>query len=227
MSDGLPGELRVVKHVPLAFAQTLQGERFRSIALSGGTTARECYELLAVTDLPWNEVEVYFSDERWVPVDDPDSNEGMARRVFLDSADVKAIHSMRHAAGKDDEGPDPIGAAADAYDRLLRSSDPIDVVHLGVGPDGHTASLFPGTPTLEEKERLVVPSGDDLHPYPRLTFTFPAIARCRLAIVTVEGESKRPALEAIRRGDDLPAAHIAADRVLWLVDPAAAGDARG
>jgi 6-phosphogluconolactonase len=223
VSNGLTGELRVVPHVPLAFAQTVAAERFRSIALSGGDTARSCYEILAVTEIPWNEVEVFFSDERWVPVGDPESNEGLARRAFLDTADAARIHSMRHAAGKHDSGPDPIQDAADAYDELLRGRDPIDIDHLGVGPDGHTASLFPGTAALDETERLVVANGDDLHPAPRLTFTFPGIRRCRLAIVTVEGAAKRPILDALRGGADLPAGRIAADRVLWLVDPPAAG----
>ncbi len=223
MSTGLPGELRVVPHVPLAFAQTIAAERFRSIALSGGETARSCYELLAVTEIPWNEVEVFFGDERWVPTDDPESNEGLARRAFLETADAAAIHSMRHAAGRGDHGPDPRAAAAAAYDALLAERPPIDIVHLGVGPDGHTASLFPGTDALDESDRLVVPNGDDRHPAPRLTFTFPGIARCRLAIVTVEGAAKRPILDAIRGGADLPAARIDADRVLWLVDADAAG----
>jgi len=96
-------------------------------------------------------------------------------------------------------------------------------VHLGLGPDGHTASLFPGTPALDETERLVVANGDDLHPQPRLTFTFPAIACARFVVVTVTGEDKRAAIERIRAGDDLPAARIRGERVLWLGDRAALG----
>ena len=96
-------------------------------------------------------------------------------------------------------------------------------MHLGLGPDGHTASLFPGSPALEERERLVVATGDDLHPHPRLTLTFPAIAQSRLAVFTVAGEGKREALQRVKAGDDLPAARISAERVIWLVDEAANG----
>jgi 6-phosphogluconolactonase len=119
--------------------------------------------------------------------------------------------------------PGPIEAAADAYDELVRAAPPIDIVHLGLGPDGHTASLFPGSPTLAETERLVVSAGDAEHPHPRLTFTYPGIARGRLVVVTVAGAERRNAVERIRAGEDLPAARIRGDRVLWLGDRAALG----
>ena len=115
----------------------------------------------------WSEVSVLFGDERWVPVDDPDSNEGMARQALLDQVKPRAIHSLRNAG-------DTIDAAASAYDALLRELGPVGLVHLGLGPDGHTASLFPGSPALAERERLVVPNpGDATHPHDRLTFTYP------------------------------------------------------
>ena len=167
----IPGEVRVVDHVPSSFAKLVTAVAPRSIALSGGGTARTCYELLATAaDVDWRSVEIFFGDERWVPVQDPDSNEGMARLAFLDEVEPAAIHSMREA------GP-TIEEAADAYDALLRASPPIEVVHLGLGPDGHTCSLFPGSPSLDETERLALATGDDLHPHRRLTITFPAIAR--------------------------------------------------
>jgi 6-phosphogluconolactonase len=119
--------------------------------------------------------------------------------------------------------PVPIEEAALRYDALVRSAPPIELVHLGLGPDGHTASLFPGSPTLDEAERLVVPAGDDAHPLPRLTFTFPAIARARLVVVTVAGAEKRDAVERIRAGEDLPGARIRGERVVWLGDRAAMG----
>lgn len=212
----LRGELRVVDDVPRAFSALVVEEARASLALSGGSTARACYELLAVAAVDWSQADVFFGDERWVPVDDPESNEGMARKAFADRIHPRAVHSMRHAG-------DTIEEAADAYERLLREYGPLDLVHLGLGPDGHTASLFPGSPALDERERLVVATGDDLHPHPRLTLTFPALARSRLAVFTVAGEGKREALQRVKAGDDLPAARVSAGRVIWLVDQAANG----
>ena len=210
----LQGELRVVDDVPRAFAALFVEEAPPSLTLSGGSTARACYKLLTDAGVDWSNVDVFFGDERWVPVDDPDSNEGVARRTFLEQVGPRAIHSMRNAG-------DTLDAAADGYDRLLRAYGPLDFVHLGLGPDGHTASLFPGSPALEERERLVVATGDDLHPHPRLTVTFPALRQSRLAVFTVAGDEKRQALQRVRAGDDLPGARVSAARVIWLVDEAA------
>ena len=212
----LRGELRVVEHVPQAFATFVADEAPGSIALSGGTTARRSYELLAVAEIDWTGVEIFFGDERWVPVDHPESNEGMARKAFIDKVTPRAVHSMRGAG-------ETIEEAADAYDALLRRDGPVGLVHLGLGPDGHTASLFPGSPALAERERLVVATGDDVHPHPRLTFTFPAINQSPLAVFTVAGEEKRDALARVKAGEDVPAARVAAARVVWLVDEAANG----
>jgi 6-phosphogluconolactonase len=212
----LHGELRVVEHVPHAFAALVAEEGPASLALSGGSTARESYELLAVADVSWSEVDVFFGDERWVPVGDPESNEGMARQAFIDQVEPRSVYSMRHAG-------ESIEEAADAYNRLLRDYGPLGLVHLGLGPDGHTASLFPGSPALDERERLVVATGDELHPHPRLTLTFPALNQSRLAVFTVAGEGKRAALQRVKSGDDPPAARVSAARVIWLVDEAANG----
>jgi 6-phosphogluconolactonase len=211
----LTGTVQIVDDVPRAFARLVAQTNPKSVALSGGETAQECYEALRATGVSWTNVEVYIGDERFVPADHPDSNEGMARRALLDAARPRAIHSMYQ--------PVPIEEAAAQYDALVRAAPPIDLVHLGLGPDGHTASLFPGSPTLDETERFVVAAGDDLHPQPRLTFTFPAIARARLVVVTVAGEEKRDAVERIRAGEDLPAARIRGERVVWLGDRAAMG----
>src|SRR5690242_11425349 len=157
----LPGQVRIVDDVPQAFARLVAQTAPRSIALSGGELAHLCYSALRSEAVDWATVDVYFGDERVVPIESDESNEGMARRILLDAVKPRAVHSMV------DEG-------ADAYDALVRAAAPIDIVHLGLGPDGHTASLFSGSPALEERERFVVATGDDLHPYPRLTFTFPA-----------------------------------------------------
>jgi 6-phosphogluconolactonase len=206
----LPGQVQVVADVADAFAQLVCDRAPRSIALSGGETAEECYARLATRRFDWSEVDVYFGDDRIVAVGHEDSNEGMARRILFADAKPRAIHSM-------------VGAGADAYDTLIRAASPIDIVHLGLGPDGHTASLFPGSAACDEQERFVVENEDAEHPHPRLTFTFPAIARCRLAVVTVAGASKHDAIMRLRSGEDLPAARIRAQEVLWLGDRDALG----
>jgi 6-phosphogluconolactonase len=208
------GDLHIVDDVVAAFADLVEAEAPHSIALSGGGTARDAYARLAGAAVPWSEVEVYFGDERWVPVADPESNEGMARSVLLDQVHPAAVHSLREA------GP-TLEAAAASYDALVAAAPPIDLVHLGLGPDGHTASLFPGSAALAVDDRFVVSNGDDLHPHPRLTFTFPALARSRLVVFTVAGADKREAFARVRAGDDLPATRVTADRVVWLADPAA------
>jgi 6-phosphogluconolactonase len=216
MMTAVHGDVRVVDDVASAFADVVVEEGPSSIALSGGGTAKDAYEALAGRTLDWSGIDVWFGDERFVPVADPDSNEGMARAVLLDRVGPRAIHSMATAG-------DTADAAAQAYDALVAGAPPIDLVHLGLGPDGHTASLFPGSAALAVTDRLVVTNGDDLHPHPRLTFTYPALARARLVVFTVAGEEKRDAFTRIAAGDDLPAGRVAADRVLWLVDPAAHG----
>ena len=212
------GDLRVVDDVPAAFADLVVAEAPRSIAFSGGSTARESYEQLAARGdaVAWPDVDVWFGDDRWVPVDHPESNEGMTRAVLLDHVPVRAVHSMRGAG-------DTVYDAAAAYDAEVAAAPPIDLVHLGLGPDGHTASLFPGSAALAVDDRFVVPNADDLHPHARLTFTFPALARSHLVVFTVAGGDKRDALARVRAGEDLPATHVDAERVVWLVDPAALG----
>jgi 6-phosphogluconolactonase len=214
--SAVQGDVRIVDDVAGAFADVVVAARPASIALSGGDTAEQSYQALAARELDWSGVDVWFGDERFVPIDDPDSNEGMARAVLLDRVGPRSIRSMSGA------GP-TIEAAAEAYDALVGAAAPIDLVHLGLGPDGHTASLFPGSPALAVTDRLVVSNADDLHPHPRLTFTYPALARSRFVVFTVAGEDKRDAFLRVRDGDDVPAVHVTADRVLWLVDPAAAG----
>lgn len=210
------GELRVVDDVPAAFTLLVRERRPRSFAASGGATARDCYQHLAgFPDLDWVETDVVLGDERWVPVESDDSNEGMARTALFDRAGAR-VHSARGAGDTPEE-------AAAAYDALLDSLGGLDLVHLGLGEDGHTASLFPSSPALEERARLVVATGDQQHPHERLTLTYPALARARLVVFTVSGASKRDALARIREGEDAPAARVMAREVVWLADPAAAG----
>jgi 6-phosphogluconolactonase len=219
----VPGELIVAPDVPAAFSQqVIDAFRSRSldtfsIALSGGDTARRCYEHLADasgSQIDWWKVDVYWGDERCVPHDDPDSNYYLARQALLDRVGAaNATHLMRCA-----EGPDP-------YQLRLGDLGRIDLVHLGMGADGHTASLFPESAALDaDPGRLVAMNDDPLgnNPYQRMTLTFAGIARAALAVVTVTGEEKAPALAAIAAGEPLPASRIASERVVWLVDEAAA-----
>lgn len=199
------GEVRAVDDVAAAFADLVVEEAPETIALSGGSTAERCYGALRARGPDLSRTTVLFGDERVVPVTSEDSNEGMARRMLLDHAAPAVLHSM-------------VGLGADAYDALVREMPPIDLVHLGLGPDGHTASLFPGAAQLDEADRLVVEAGDDEHPNPRITFTFPAIARSQLVVVTVEGDEKRDAWRRLVGGDDVPAQRITASRVVWLVE---------
>ncbi len=221
----MQGEVRIVDDVAAAFCDAAaeawlgRGGRGFTIALSGGATARRCYERLADwpdSPIDWMATEVYWGDERCVPHDHPDSNYRLAREALL--ARVAGVHALFPMSCE--EGED------DAYHLLLSSLGSIDLVHLGLGADGHTASLFPGSPALDaDPGRLVAhnvdPSGTN--PLPRLTFTFAGIERARLAVVTVSGEAKREAFAAIRGGADLPASRIRAERVVWIVDHAAAG----
>ena len=219
----LPGDLITTDDVPAAFSQhvidafrTRQLDTF-SLALSGGSTARRCYEHLADTcgtQIDWWKVDVYWGDERCVPHDHEDSNYRLAREALLDRVGAaNATHLMRCA-----EGPDP-------YQLRLGDLGRIDLVHLGMGADGHTASLFPHSAALDADPGRLVAMNDDptgVNPYPRMTLTFAGIARARLAIVTVAGEEKAEVLARVASGEDLPAGHIEAEHVVWLVDEAAA-----
>ena len=226
------GTVELVPSVADAFAdlvvRTLAEERHDrfSLFLSGGSTAKECYESLARVGGPgsrvdWGGVDVYLGDERCVPPDHPDSNHRMVAEALLDVVGpVGSDHPMYRSGN-------PSAAAAD-YQAVIAPLPAFDVVHLGLGPDGHTASLFPGSAALEvvDPSVLVVPNQDPnaVNPHERITLTYPAIARARLAVFTVSGAAKRTAFAGVVNGDDLPATHVVADRILWLVDREAAGD---
>ncbi|HUQ38732.1 MAG TPA: 6-phosphogluconolactonase [Acidimicrobiales bacterium] len=216
------GELIVVDDVPGEFAERVieafhrrPNEEF-SLALSGGETARRCYERLATESaqqIDWWLVDVYWGDERCVPSDHPDSNERLGRQALLEKVGAAhAIHPMRC-----DEGPD-------AYQLRIGDLGRFDVIHLGLGADGHTASLFPGSEALDaDPGRLVLLNEDPtgVNRYKRMTLSLSAIARAHLVVVTVSGAEKREAMARVLAGDDVPAARVRADHVVWIVDPAA------
>jgi 6-phosphogluconolactonase len=216
------GELVIVDSVAAEFAERVieaflaRPNDFFSLVLSGGPTARKCYESLAEAggaQIDWWRVDVYWGDERCVPLDHADSNYRLVREALLENVGaINANFPMRC-----EDGPD-------RYHQLVGEQGQFDVIHLGLGADGHTASLFPDSPGLDaDPGRLVVmnedPSG--ANPHPRETLTFSGIERARLALVTVSGEEKADALARTQAGET-PASRIKADHVVWLVDAAAA-----
>lgn len=205
------------------------------IALSGGGTPTRVYPLLLEPErrdtVDWSRVEFFWGDERAVPPDHPESNFGVAYQVLisqLPAARPDRIHRMPA------EAPD-LDAAALSYESELRlafegrGSEPpaFDLVWLGMGPDGHTASLFPGSRALEERERWVVGNWAPGPEAWRMTLTFPVLNAGRDVIFVVTGADKADALRAIRAGgSDLPAARVDGEQVEWIVDAAAAGEER-
>jgi len=198
--------------------QAVARRRGCALALSGGSTPRPAYERLAAQPaLPWETVEIYFGDERAVAPTDPASNYRMAREALLDRVGLPPgrVHRM--------EADDPdLEAAAARYAALL--PDRLDVLVLGMGPDGHTASLFPRSPALREREKRVVPATSPVPPIHRLTITPPVIAAARRVAVITAGASKAPVVAEVLRGrwrpEELPA-QLAREGT-WLIDRAAA-----
>ena len=208
--------------------QTALAERQScSIALSGGSTPQPLYAALALADLPWDRIHIFWGDERYVPASDPDSNYGMTRRVWLDLVPIPAANV--HPIPTD--LPQPQLAAAE-YDRQIAAhfglesgSIPVfDLILLGMGDDGHTASLFPHTAALSVVDRLVTLGDKDGQP--RLTFTATLINQARSVIFLISGASKQPALAAVfaptEDASTYPSRLIQpTGELIWLLDAAA------
>lgn len=217
------GEFVAVDNVADAFVERIveawtdRPRVYFSLVVSGGALARRCYQRLARDAkgaIDWSTVDIYWGDERLVPRHHPDSNEALVRRALIDHLPpVRGVFPMR------------VESNAGAYDALIRGGAPLDVIHLGLGPDGHTASLFPGSIALDApKTRYVVDNEDpsETNFHPRRTLTFAGIALGDLALVTVDGADKRAALQrVVERDPSAPASHIRAPRVEWLVGPSA------
>jgi 6-phosphogluconolactonase len=231
----ISGTVRVVDDVAVAFADVVvesfahRVEPGFTLVLSGGPTARQCYERLATVGaetIDWSVVDVLMGDERCVPADDPDANQRLVREHLIDPLGGVGSFSPMPTDG------DPDGCAA-AYQGIvtrLLAGPGIDLIHLGVGPDGHTASLFPGAASLHAGDDQLVLATDDpngANPHPRLTITLPVIARARLVAFTVSGAEKKQAVARVRGGDDVPAARVGAQDVRWIVDAAAFGTGVG
>lgn len=200
-----------------AAAALSQRGRFR-ILLAGGRSPMAAYRLLSREQLQWAGWEVYFGDERCLPADDPQRNSHAADRVLLGSVPIppEQIHPIAAELGAE--------VAAESYARVLAPALPLDLVLLGMGEDGHTASLFPGR--CLDDVRLVVPVRDaPKPPSDRVSLSLAALAHCRRMLILVSGREKGQALAAWRGGADLPvarAANMAGARV--LVDAAAVGE---
>jgi 6-phosphogluconolactonase len=221
-----PDELsRAAAEAFVAHAQEsiLQRGRF-VVALSGGSTPRRMYELLVdeyMEKVDWQKVHVYWSDDRYVHPSHPDSNEGLARTHLLSRVPIPNlnVHGMFIEGGPKH--------AAEAYDRLLHHVE-IDLCLLGLGADAHTASLFPGDPSVHETQRLAVASRAPVGVTDRLTMTPPCINSSRMVLFLVAGKDKARAVEAVLRGDEdwhqAPAQAIArhAPQVAWFMDNMAA-----
>jgi 6-phosphogluconolactonase len=158
------------------------------IVLTGGSTPALAYELAAERQRDWSRTELWWGDDRCVPPDDERSNYGMAKRTLLDNLDVQpaTVHRMRGELGRD--------AGAEDYDRELGDLARFDLVLLGLGPDGHVASLYPDQPTLDETERRVLGAVAKLEPYvDRITLTLPMLRAAHAIVFLVAGEDKAEA----------------------------------
>jgi len=186
----------------------------RTLVLAGGNTPKRCYELLAQkSGIEWGRVTVLFGDERCVPPDDPESNYRMAREALLDQVSPASVHRIAGELGPDE--------AAKAYDALVGGLAPLDLVLLGVGEDGHTASLFPGHPELNAKGWAVAVRNSPKPPPDRVSLTLHALRGARRVIVLAAGAGKADAVAKARRGE-VPSGMIADAQ--WLIDKAAAGE---
>jgi 6-phosphogluconolactonase len=182
-----------------------------TLVLVGGSTPRRTYQLLAGRSLPWGRVTVLFGDERCVPPDDPESNYRMAREELLDRVHPGGVHRMAGELGAE--------AAAELYGPVVRAHSPLDMVLLGMGPDGHTASLFPGRRELEAAGCAVAVHDAPKPPPDRVSLTLSALRGARRVVLLVTGADKAEALEQARRGA-VPAGMIPGAE--YLVDRAAA-----
>jgi 6-phosphogluconolactonase len=222
------------EHVVLAANEAVSARGRFTIALSGGSTPKSLYNLLATnarTTLPWEHTLFFWGDERHVPPTDPESNYRMVDEAMLSKVPVPPANVYRMPA----ENPDA-EAVAETYEQTLRKVFQLgpndvpqfDLILLGMGPDGHTASLFPGTAGLKEKSRLVIANWVEKLKTYRLSFTLPAINAARSVAFLVSGTDKAPVLKAVLEGNDpgeqYPAklVHPKDGKLIWFLDRAAA-----
>jgi 6-phosphogluconolactonase len=218
-------------------AEAQDDGRVPSVALTGGTVGARIHEALLTASrdrVDWSRVDLWCSDERYVPRDSPDRNDRQAAESLLDRVpvDPERVHTMP-APDDPGDGPDGLAEAAAAYGAEVRAhgSGRFDVVMLGVGEDGHVASLFPGFPQLDVVDEIAVPvTGSPKPPPERISLTFPALNRTRAVWFVVSGEGKAEAVaRALATGADRPDLHeipavgvSGQEETLWFVDEGAA-----
>ncbi|MEA5511540.1 6-phosphogluconolactonase [Crocosphaera sp. UHCC 0190] len=201
-----------------------------TLVLAGGSTPKPLYEALSQQSLPWEKIHIFWGDERYVPANHPDSNEGMARQAWLDRVPFPSenIHPMPTGSGDPALDAQTHETQLQQFFHVAPGEVPVfDVILLGMGDDGHTASLFPQTEALKVSDRLITVGNKDGQP--RLTFTLPLLNQARCVIFLVAGENKRPALAQIfaPEADETmyPARSVQPQGELWwLLDEAAGAE---
>ncbi|MBZ5721288.1 MAG: 6-phosphogluconolactonase [Acidobacteriia bacterium] len=215
----------------LAHAATRANQRF-TVALSGGSTPKSLYTLLASrSDIPWKQIYFFFGDERHVPPDHPESNYRMAHTAMLAHVPPENVFRVRGELAD-------ANAAALGYEQSMRTFFRLqpgefprfDLTLLGLGPDGHTASLFPGSAALHETQRLVVANWVEKFNSYRITFTYPVLNHSACVLFLASGTEKAHALHEILEGsEDLPAKRVRPTdgRLIWMSDRDAASGLSG
>jgi 6-phosphogluconolactonase len=204
-----------------------------TIALSGGSTPKKLYGLLGNepyrSQIDWALVDIFWSDERCVPPDDPESNYSMAEQVLLSQVPIPASQVHRMPADQQDRDAAAYAYTLDMQQTLGSDSVPVfDLIQLGMGPEGHTASLFPHQPSLHEQQRVVMPVTVPKPPPPRLTFTPRILNAATHVLFLVTGAEKQDAVQAVLEGpynpEEYPAQIVRPERgeVTWMLDTEAA-----
>jgi len=236
----LPDSAALARRAANLFASATQeavlGRGRAYIALSGGSTPKAMGQVLVTPEfqrrITWPYVEIFWDDERWVPLDSEESNAGVAKRGFLDQTPIPEKNV--HAYDTNAEDPKLAAAEMEAKVRAVLPEDEFpprfDLILLGMGDDGHTASLFPGTPAIRENSKLVLSHHVPKLDTERLTFSPPLINAARQVVFLVSGAGKAPVLRKVLEGDYQPellpsqVVRPTNGRLVWLVDAAAAAD---
>jgi 6-phosphogluconolactonase len=188
------------------------------IVLTGGSTPRSAYELAAGLETDWSAVELWWSDERCVPADDERSNYGMAKEALIDRVSVGAVHRIPGELGRD--------RGAESYEQVLGALERFDLVLLGMGRDGHVASLYPDEATLDETERRAIGAEAKLEPYvDRITLTLPMLRRAQQVLFLVTGADKADAARRAFKDEpsrSTPGSLVRGVRTTAVLDAAAA-----